>query len=381
MVVRIVAVLSLLVGTVAAQNAEFNLWVDDEGEVFFNGAFVSNDTMAFGATISDGENCMALKAINGGWGGGLYFSTVWEASDGPDTLVSDDQWTCTYKPQLDDAWKSVGFDDSGWWTAGDYGLCADDTGGDPTRHFLNKGVEMANLFYHGAHLIWTPRTCYFRKNFTTTSTTGQVMIRGNGFSYALYMNGTEVTSSSSLNRMDDPLVQISGVTLNNGDNTFAAAITDAIYESNPDEGYYRGDGVLCKMAFSAGAQIFRSDQTWLSTCDESLPGNWNTVGYDDSDWEPTGTPTGYDGTTDALTPASWVWPTDIYFRQEFDAGEVGVIKINRIDRDAYVNTSAPAYFNLRGQMVPQTISVVKGNNMVVKQVKGGAAERLLDIQK
>ena len=115
MVFRIAAFLSLLlVGTVAAQNAEINLFIDDHGEVFLNGAFLTTDTTAFPATIDADLNCMAILAVNDAWGGGIYFSTVWDNAAGPDTLVSDSTWMCTNRTPANDDWKATGFDDAAW---------------------------------------------------------------------------------------------------------------------------------------------------------------------------------------------------------------------------------------------------------------------------
>ena len=329
MVVRIAAFLSLLlVGTVAAQNnAEINLFIDDHGEVFLNGTFLTTDTTAFPATIGQGQNCMAILAINDAWGGGIYFSTAWENTNGTfDTLVSDGSWMCTNRQPTDDLWKEVGFDESAWYPAGDHGLCADDTGGDPTRHFLNNGIVMANIFYHGGHLIGSPRTCYIRHSFNQNGGTGTAFIRGNGFTYDLYVNGTMVGNQDYLNVMGDPADQYAGITLNNGENVIAARVTDAIVETIPD-GPMRGDGVLCKIGIGAGS--FRgSDNTWKVSFDEIA--GWNDVGFADGGWTNVGTPTAYDGTTDALSAADWVWPQYMYLRREFET-TIGVdLKINRI---------------------------------------------------
>ena len=82
---------------------------------------------------------------------------------------------------------------------------------------------------------------------------------------------------------------------------------------------------------------------------EPLAG-WTDAGFDDSSWPNTGAPSGYDGQTDPLSSASWIWPTVVYMRTTFDLPAVAAKSaIERIGSVASGSRAAGEYYSLHGQ--------------------------------
>lgn len=340
------------VGLAFGQNAELNCVIDDDGKIFLNGEEVippkkvgdpENDTTAMPVTVVEGRNVLGIYCHDGGFTGGIIASIDLNAVGTDDTVRTDATWKCTDGEPTDPSWYTdPDFDESAWRLTGEYGPLADDTGGNAKPFFERTGLEPANLWYHKALWLWTPKTCYIRKTFTSDMTTGAVMLRGNGVTYKVYLNGSLVGEQTDvpINR-EDPLVRWDNQTLNDGENVIAieAVCLDSIHFA----------------WFKAGVQWSASgkaltDGTWKYSWDEAS--GWNNTGFSDDAWLNIGTKNAYDPNTDPLSGANWIWPTDMSFRLVFDVPTVAVA--GRPTALAPVSASVVGYeyYTLQGQRIP-----------------------------
>jgi hypothetical protein len=366
-------VVLLLCASVFAQNAELNCVIDDRGTIWLNGEQVimpkkqeagqeANDTTSGPITLIEGDNVLAVFDHDGGWTGGMCASIDLSVVGVADTVISDDSWVCmdslaiaaTTGAQI----SVTGYDASSWVPAGDYGVLAGPNGENPKPFFERKGFEPFNLWSHGAIWLWTPKTIYIRKSFQAAGQTAAAMIRGNGFTYRLYVNGTEVGSQTMIPQWkSDPLDRYDGVTLNNGENVVAIEAT--CYDSI--------DFAFIKAAVQWGpSDVVYTDNTWKYAWASS--GGWNSTGFSDASWVDIGVKTAYDGTTDALTPASWIWATDLWFRKVFNVPSIGTrneLASRAITASKVVSTQ---YFTLLGERIPQkAMRALRPNAVVIER--------------
>lgn len=316
------ALVAGLVFSAAAYNAVLNLWTDDNGTAYLNGEEIpipkrtdpehsKSDTVSVPISLAGGTNVLAVRVRNHGWGGGMCASIDLNPVGRPDTMRSDAGWKATHVPQEDDSWLSASFDDSEWYDAGDFGPLADDTGGNPMNVFLKQGTAMAPLFYHGAHWIYVPRTCYHRTTFEAPGGTAAALIRGNNFTHKMWINGKLVGESDEIYNKDQPATRYS-VELNEGANVVAVAATDMV-----------GNDVILKCGVRwSQTGMAMSDETWKASFDTAA--GWTGLDFDDSDWPATGAVGGFDNLGgDALTEAKWIWPNTICLRTTFDLPALG----------------------------------------------------------
>lgn len=360
-----------LAGLVIAQtgSVEMNCVIDDAGEVWVNGQQVVRpkkvgdplaDTTSFMIPIQQGRNAVAIKCHDGGWTGGICTSIDLVPIGTIDTVRSDaidyrcaDVRAVTTGTGAD--LSTVGYNAAGWIAPGDYGYLADDTGGNPKPFFERMGLEGANLFFHKAKWLWTPPTIYIRKQFTAGAATGNVYIRGNGFTYTLYLNGTQISQGLTEYTLDAALTSINGRALNNG-----AANVIAIQATCVDSVDFAFIKASCQWSSSGFA---RSDSTWKYSW--SGPSGWNNVGFDDASWVPCGHKTAYDGKTDQLTSASWIWATDMWFRSEFDVPVVPVAR--RAAAVTNASVLGTQYFTLSGKRIADRAVNSMNGKMIVER--------------
>jgi hypothetical protein len=379
----LVSAFVLSMGTAGfAQNATLNQHRDDGGPVYLNGVQltipkqVGNpalDTTAMPVTLVD-QNCLAIKVLNGAWGGGMCASINLNDVGINDTMRSDSTWHCTDVPQANNDWTQTSFNDASWKTAGDYGLMADDTGGNPKPQFTGLGLAAANLFYQRARWIWTPMTCYFRKSFTSTGGTATAMIRGCNVTWVLYVNGNAVDARTVSNdNLTQTIVMVNNVPLINGQNAIALRAVDN----------QNGNGVLMKVGIRNTSGVNQlSNTTWKSSWDG--PTGWNTAGFDDASWTNTGAPTAYEPNTDGLNAASWIWPTDVYFRKVF-GGSTGVAAPTASRNLAGGRVLRTEYYSLRGERLSAAqVGMLKSSSMVIERQfisNGSSVSRTIGVGK
>jgi hypothetical protein len=361
--------ISALAWLASAQNAELNCKIDDYGKIYLNGQQVvapkkvgqpTADTTSMPITIVQGRNVLGIYCHDGGFTGGLIASIDLNAVGVPETIRTDATWKCTDgEPSTANWYTDPDFNDAAWRLAGEYGPLADDTGGNPKPFFERTGLEPFNLFMHRALWLWTPKPCYFRRSFTHTGTAVSVMLRGNGIQYKVYMNGTLVGQEATTIDRNVPLARWDNVATRNGENVIAieAVCDDSIHFA----------------WFKAGAQWSSTgkvltDNTWKYSWD--APSGWRDPGFDDVSWVNTGTKSAYDPSSDPLTPASWIWPTDMSFRLVFDVPVVGVRNETRAMRAVgRVRTgNVSQYYTLRGELLPAVCATKVRGVLVEKSV-------------
>ena len=259
-----------------------------------------------------------------------------------DTLRTDTSWRCTPVGPATTDWMDSTFDASSWILPGDYGFLADDTGGNPKPFFERTGLEPFNLWSHKARWLWTPNPIYIRKSFTRSGAgTGSVMVRGNGFSFKVYLNGALVGEKATEQDYADPLNRYDNISMLDGENVVAieASCIDSI------------DFAFLKANVQWGAQDYvYSDTTWKYSYQEE--GGWNDVGFDDAAWGFIGMKDQYDGTTDAVTAADWIWATDLWLRKVFvlPAALGTVAPAAHAVRDASVRATT-RFYSLQGKLL------------------------------
>jgi hypothetical protein len=313
-----VSVCSIYVGL--PDSVELNLYADDTADVWLNGDRVvfpkkrtsgreDQDTTATMVTLLPGANVLAVRAENYAWTGGFCASINLAAVGLADTIRTDGSWRCTEKGPVGDAWKLGGFTEVGWVPTGEYGPLAGPNGENPKPFFERSGYEPYNLWSQGALWLWNANPVYFRKSFQAAGQTAAAMIRGNGFSFRFYVNGVLLGEQLTVQDKSDPMLRYDNVALNNGENVVAIE-TECLDSVN---------FAFVKAAVQWGPtdRVF-SDSTWK--CSFSSSAGWNNTGFDDASWANAGRLSAYDGTTDALTPADWMWVSEIWFRKEFVVG-------------------------------------------------------------
>ncbi len=372
-----VVALLLACGVAAAQNVFMNFARYDDTEVWLNRrryqplqyAEPRNpdkpDSSVVVVPIQQGTNALAIWIHNAGWTGGLCASLDLNEVGTDDTVRSDSSWRCMDGlHDMDGSLLSMpSYDASDWMAAGDYGPLADDTGGNPKVFFERKGFEAQYLFYDKAHWLWVPKTTYMRKVFTSEAATADLLIRGNGFTYKVYLNGALVGERETVkNIKDTPADIIRDVSLNVGTENviaFEGVCVDSIHHAFLKAGLVVGPGQTALV----------TDSSWRYSWDS--PEGWNSVGFDDAEWEiPAEMDYIYDGHTDPLTTeAHFIWPASMWFRTTFEAPVVGTLRLARARQRAPAPVR-PECFTLLGRRMPGSGSgMIRANGMVITRVK------------
>lgn len=366
-----------LAGLTMAQTAtvEMNCVIDDTGEIWLNGQQIIRpkkapdstgavlDTTSFPVTITQGENAIAIMVHDGGWTGGMTASIDYSvySPSAPDTLVSDGTWKCMDRALVSQTGAQISsptFDVSTWHASGDYGYLADDTGGHPKPFFARMGYEGANLFYHKAKWMWTPTKIFIRKSFTPAAATGSAMIRGNGFTFKMYLNGALVGEKATEQDYEDPLNRWDGRALNNGAENVVAI--EAVCVDDIDFAF-----IKAAVQWSSTGAV-RSDATWKYSWTETA--GWNNTGFNDAGWVNLGDKVAYDAKTDALTAAKWIWATDLWFYKKFTVSSIGTIKMPGLTLSSKANVVRTQYFTLAGQQVSEkALSGLRSGTMVIQR--------------
>lgn len=368
--VSFVAGLTLICSVAAtAELAELNAHLDDDGEVYLNGELVTfpkrqapgdeeKDTTSVDVNLVEGTNSLAIYVLNHAWGGQLMASMVTPAND---TVVTNSSWKSGLRNP--DGWKTKGYDDSNWANAVDIGAI------DSAPGFENSGLAWANMYYQGARRIWGPSKIYFRKEFEASGQDVMVFIRGNNFDHKVYVNGALVGEGDEFADCGYPdtrclslSAQKYSVTLESGTNCVAVEASD----------YWEdGNGALMKLGLmvSNTEAVVVSDETWK--CSAQKEDGWNTIGFDDAEWVPSGTPSAYDQTIDALTNAgaTWMWPQEFYFRHTFEwDGNVVVPVLGTIRSKApTASVVRTELYNLKGEKVSTAVKRVGANSVLIKR--------------
>ncbi len=378
----------LACGVAAAQNVYMNYARYDRTEIWLNGQqyyplqYINPpgdklDSSVVVVPIQQGTNTLAIWVQNGGWTGGFCASLDLNEV-GTDAIVrSDSTWRCMddtprmgASPELDGSLLSTAsYDASNWMEPGDFGTLADDTGGNPLIWFQRAGLGARYLFEDKAHWLWHPKTTYMRKTFTPDISSGNLLIRGNGYTYKLYVNGQLVGERDTEISRGDAADVYQAVSLNVGvENVIAVEGTcvDSVHMSFMKVG----------IATSRTTAAFGTDSTWRYSW--TNPDGWNNAGYDDSSWKTPGQMDGiYEGKTDPLTSdAHFIWPNSLWFRKTFEAPTVGTLRITQARRPAVAPMNAD-YFDLRGRRLRGTTpTLLKTNGVVIRRASGSDVEQV-----
>lgn len=316
----------------------------------------SKDTTSVMVDIEPGVNTIAVQVRNKGWMGGLCATILLPSGD---TVRTDGSWKYTYATQPQD-WYTAGFDDSPWANAQVISDVEDFIG------FPKSGVAWANLWYHGGKFIWATHTKYFRKTFTADGGSGDFGIRGSGFIYTAYLNGTQVGSSSSFDAIDGIRTlskPADTYTLNyvNGQNVFALEVTEQIHGSSASQ-------ALNAMLKCVAAGKFRSDGNWKVA--DNAPSGWHSVDFDDSEWASSGTVEGYDPLQDSYSGGMWMWVNDLYFRTQFTwDGTVGTPapRAARSSSPPQAAVAATEYYTLTGARIAPGARRGRAHAMIIRR--------------
>jgi hypothetical protein len=351
---------------------KLNVKGDDNVDVWLNGIQISNvdaGTVKRMVAVHQGNNIIACRVINLAWGGGLLGSMM---LPGGDTLHTDGTWKVTYKnPTADPSWVQYAYDDSKWGQAKDIGPANLWPG------FAGWGGTAVDMFYQGAHWILGATHTYFRKNITvTTATSGNVYVRGNNFTYRIYIDGSLAKQGSEFGSCTGGCFTAPTSTTPysfaaNSTHCIAYDITDASSD---------GNGVLMKAGYTH-PQGVPMDTTWL--CSDTAPTGWNTAAFaDTASWSHPDTISAYDAGGGV---GKFVYPGHFYFRKQFTSqggtqALVDLVKLLLHDRVVSVK-----YFTLQGREFRGDVRrlAASAKTMLIKRTvyRGGRIEdaRLLQV--
>jgi len=370
----------ILAMTVSAQDLYMNCHINDEGEIWLNGARYAplkytaydkrdKDSSVVIVPVRQGTNALAIRCVNTGWTGGVCASLDLTEAGRYDTLRSDSTWKCMgHRPGMYGSDISTeSYDVSGWMQAGDYGFLADDTGGYAKLFFSRNGLEAANLFFQKARWVWTPKTVFVRKAFTPTQGAGQILIRGNGFTHRVFLNGELVGQSATVFATTAEATAYN-VTLNPGAENvvaFEATCLDSINFAFVKCGVFWGIGTT---------QRVLSDSTWRHSWTKAS--GWNDTGFVDDGWLHIQHMAAYDAQSDALnTPrCEFIWPVDMWFHTTFTTDQVGTLRIARPVRANASPSADTEYFTLLGRRVSgHNLSRVNANAVLIRRAKASGS--------
>jgi hypothetical protein len=317
--------------------------------------------------IQAGANALAILVRNRCWASGFCASLDLNEIGVDDTVRSEEAtWACKDRSagMLGSEVSTAGYDESTWMPPGDYGLLVKEDNTDPKHWFTRYGIDVQYLYYDRVHWLWHPKTVYMRKSFTTSESSADLLFRGNGYAYKVYVNGVLV--KDSLRAHGDVYnkgVIVRDVALNaDAENVIAVEGTtiDSLNFSFMKAGLVAGGSVI---------EGSGTDSTWRHSW--SKPAGWNDVGFDDSDWLiPLNHRCVYEGVTDPLTrTCDYIWPGSFWFRTEFSTDAVGQLRIVARTRPAAAPLR-PEYFNLLGRRAqPNTLRPLGNNAMVIERTK------------
>ncbi len=376
-------------GAAVAQNVNMNFAYYDSAEIWLNGVRyqpltytvpdkTDQDSSVVIVPIEEGTNVLAIRVNNHGFTGGFCASLDLTEVGSNDTVRSDGTWKCTDSREGMDgaAVSATAYDASAWMAAGDWGPLSESDGSNSKFWFQRNGLEAQYLFYDQAHWIWHPPTTYMRRTFTPEHATGDLLIRGNGFTHKVYVNGILVDQTESpIVKYPDAYPSVGpritrDVALNEGvENVIAieATCVDSV----------RHAFVKAGIVVSGGAKAVETDSGWTHSWQAA--DGWNTAGFDDASWlplEPFATGTIYDAVSDPLTQSSWIWPNDMWFRTTFQAPVVGTLRITRATLPK-ATAASPESFTLMGRRMPaDNMRVLKTKTMVIQRTTVFGNERI-----
>jgi glucuronoarabinoxylan endo-1,4-beta-xylanase len=336
---------------------ELNMHGDDLLDLYVNGSQISlGDDKKGNIALKKGENVIACKLQNTGWGGGLIGCML---LPGGDTLRTDATWKMSYV-QPAEGWTGLTFNDATWYTPADFGLVNVWPG------YERWGTSAVNFYYWKGHWITGELKAFMRKEFTTTGAFGLRFI-GNNCSYKLYVNGTAVPGGTGQFSCTEPC-QLNGTaittpTINQTGKICIGVELEALKHD--------GNGVLFKMqiAHPGWAETYL-DTTWKAWPEQVA--SWNTVGFNDQNWF-------YPGRVDAfcwsMAKHYFVYPNKFWFRKKFTSTEGVNVKVNVKSRK-YSGISKVEYYNLMGQRM--AIESLRRNAnksvMIEKKVVNGKSQ-------
>jgi len=340
--------------------AQINFVGDDTGYVWVNGQQITVDTNWVGyAPVHPGKNVLAFWVWDHCWTGGFCASL--DFGNGIDTPHTDATVRCTDYPVAGGTgWLSdTNYDDSQWQLAGDYGALADDTGGNAKRLFLNTGIKVAQLWDDKAHWIWGPKRVFFRKSFTAAAAASNatVFLKGNGFSYNVFLNGTQILTSATRIVWGTGSVSVAGRSVRAGENVIAI---DATCLDSVDFAW-----IKCGIR---GPVTVNSDTSWRMAYTEQT--GWNNYGFSASTWRAAGIKNcQYDGVTDALTSVQGIWSTDMAFRMVFEVkGPVQAAQPKAAAALVAKSVVRTEYYSLSGKLIPAAmVNALRANTVVVER--------------
>lgn len=198
---------------------------------------------------------------------------------------------------------------------------------------------------------------------------GSVMIRGNGITYKLYLNGELVAEQPE---MIDRGVEVASwsKTLQAGENVIAIEATclDSIHFAWFKAGVLWGPRTDSKV---------QSDTTWKYSWEN--PSGWNAAGFDDGSWHYVDSIGAYDPKSDALNvpQCEFIWPGVMSFRKVFDVGPtIGVAPVAQV-RAASRRSRPGQWYSLTGRRISKSQAGTGATGVVIEAVPGSrAAARL-----
>jgi hypothetical protein len=234
-----------------------------------------------------------------------------------------------------------------------------------------------NMYYQKARWILGGSKTYFRKNYnSTTAKSVQLGIRGNNFSYVIYVNGTQVgagsefadcSTSPDANCLRTAVKWFTGNFVA-GNNCVAIELTDAASA---------GNGVLCKFQFNPTSgygtvsKPVGLDTTWK--CWTTPTTGWNTVGFNDAGWANPDTINAYDVLAQKV---SWVYPGTFWYRHKFTSKDATSIRLAAPVRPVDMSRAKLESFTLLGRKAPAASTLRIGANAVlIERVRQGSTTR------
>lgn len=302
---------------------ELNIFGDDVLEVYLNGVSVEMaGQKSKPVSLVQGQNVIACKLTNLAWGGGLIGAML---LPGGDTLHTDGTWKLSYR-QPGAGWTDLQYDDTDWTTPHQFGSV------DVWPGFERWGTSAVNFYHWNAQWICGATKTYMRKEIDVPSGTRELRLKGNNFTYKVWVNGTMVGEGGPFTSTEQPS-QAVNFTGTGSTMCIGLEIADAAAD---------GNGVLIKAILNTTSNPSTTDMldtTWTCWFDEQS--GWSTMGFNDDHWVHPTVIKAYD--PKPLGKCEFIYPGEFWFRKVFTSGAAGIVQVPRFNRREHTVTSVELY--------------------------------------